>query len=732
MAFLPLSTFSDIRSFVDNLEHSEIKPCINLVRYGIVPSPSDKELWATIPHSLFNKLFSEIIGDDLFFTDLGGLFFKVSTNPLISSTIISLCLAKVPTQDEITERFIASASKEVQVMESTARPPSINWKVFFEPTPYDCFVIPHQKTDCTSFIMKVNAQFRRFRDTISHSRLWPHGTNRGVSVEAQRSLEKLRISEDTSWMQADDYRRSITSLDIVKHFIRNGSWAEGACELKQKWYPSGLTPRTYFAQGGDAIRTSCYIRNFFNDFTDTYIPTDRLARVDGNRLICPDGGHFYIYDLTSFTSSFHEQQSFLRSMAEFFRETVVFLIGPKLSLTEEYLGDLIDAYCDTVNTLPPYTFHDSVLDFSLDSLVFLHHVAGFLGVPGNLASCTLAHGISVGVSIRNDAMQSCAGDDGNVGVSGEHEEEDVRKTIHLLGTFNEEKASSTKNTKQGSYLKRQFKQDGNAGILVDRVDFPLLGAVNVMQMDDPRFPGISNDRKQLRKSIATSMAKLFRDLYLHSQGYYLPGVLEFILLFIKDIYAKGALPTSGMVRNMYGSDLDKETFRIDAAVVFPASERYLRRDPDIVLTEDFLPWVVEVPVVTDEIIEFKENEDWLAFESRIGRSSPTLERLVKLGYLERSETERITLVGEEARRHFRRLTRSDFQAQEYVYTSLEKISNFQLKCIGLSGLDDFHWKELFFDRERVRIPVRHRTIYRDPDRVTDIFSESSIGLEDLY
>lgn len=409
----------------------------------------------------------------------------------------------------------------------------------------------------------------------------------------------------------------------------------------------------------------------------------------------------------------------------------MYLVGPHLELLESDLGVMIEEYCDSVNFLPEFEYHKTILDFSLDSITFFHHVAGFLGVPGNLATCTLAHGIAVGITVKDDDRQSCAGDDGNIGVLDESEEHDAISTINCLGTFHPDKKSTTKESGRGSYLKREFKQVENRGVLVERVDFPLLGAVNCMLRDDPRFPEISKDRHQLRKSISSSMAKLFRDLYVVSQGYYSPGVLEYILLFIKDIYAKGALPTSGMVRGFYGSDLDLESFAIEASVVFPVSERYFRRDPDVVLTEDFLPWIVEVPVWTEDSITFSEGEEWKLGDTRTGRSNPILEKMTKLGFLEREETERITLVGDQARLHFRRYTVSDFQKQEYTYTALDNLSTHQLRNIGLSDSGSDAWVKSFYGSE-VATPLSFRARYKDPDRVVDYLSESSLGLEDLY
>lgn len=224
MAILPVSTYATIREFVDLLETHEIKPCITLVRHGIIPLPFDTELWSKIPHTLFNKLFSSYDDFSVNFSEIGGQFFQVSTNPLISSSIISFCLSKVPTAQEIENSFLVSISKEVQVMESDARPPAINWRVFFRPIPGECFVTPHQRTDCTPFAMRINSQFRRFRDSIRYNRIWPHGTTRGISSAAQSSLERLRCIEETRWMTPADWSNNISSLSVVKHYIRNGTF----------------------------------------------------------------------------------------------------------------------------------------------------------------------------------------------------------------------------------------------------------------------------------------------------------------------------------------------------------------------------------------------------------------------------------------------------------------------------------------------------------------------------
>lgn len=722
------TAYSDIRRFVLSLNELELKPCITLVRYGIVPSPSETSLWPKLPQSLLAKLFS---GNPSLThpSEIGQTFFEVSCNPTISSVILSLALSVKPSPNRVKELFRESLSKEVKVMESSPRSTSINWDIFFKPIPGQCFVTSHQRTDATPQILEVHSALRRFRNRMSYSRIWPHATSRGISKSAQQSLLKLRLKRAKIPLVHSD--SSLCSLDVIRHYIHTSCWPSGICELKQKWYPHGLSPRSYFSQGGEAIRVSSYLRNFFNDLCDSYIPTERFSRVDGNRLRCPPGGHFLIYDLTSFTSNFHEQERLLRSMATFFRGTIVFLIGPSLSLIERDLGDMIDEYCDTVNVLPPYEFNKGILDLGWPYPELHHRVAGFLGVPGNIASCTWAHGVSVGASLLDWSHQSAAGDDGNAGVDDKSEQE-VRKTVSLLGLFHRDKASTTLDTGNASYLKRRFEQIGDRGRMFQRVDFPLLGAINTILEEDLRFPKLSEDRGRMRKSVASSVAKVFRDVFETTQGEISDDVLGFLLQFLDEVYSKAGLPRHGMVRKMYGSSLESVHNRIDAAVVFPLQERYFRRDPDALLCEEFLPWSLEVPIQTDVELSFPDGERWPQGKSFLSRSSRPLEQLVRLGYVLRKESERMTVYGLEAREHFRRLVSEDFREQEFEYESLLEITSDQLKSIGLSGVRDSDWKKLFGVGDTGRSRLSFRRQYQDFDDVVDTsaFFPESIG--DLY
>lgn len=719
------SGFDTIRRFILTLGLDDLKAVILLVRYGISPTPLDTDLLSRIPLSLASILYSN--WPHLQVSTIGQIFFEISGNPIISSSLISMALSVIPDDNTISQAFVDSLSKEVLIMESCPRPASINWSVYFAPIAGQCFPLPHQRFEHSPQVLEIHSAFRRFRNQVRFSRIWPYATTRGIARSTRNSFYSLRQQNKISLVNTS---KVPCSLDVIRHYVHFNQLPSGPCEIKQRWYPSQLKPRTYFAQGGDAIRVSTYLRTFFNDFTDTFLPTERFARVDGSRLKCPPNGFFFIYDLTSFTSNYHEQQSLLRSMADFFRETIVFLVGPALSLKEASIGDLIDEYCDIVNVLPEYEFSKELIDVGLDHIRLVHRVAGFLGVPGNLAICTIGHGITVGTSLASTEFQSTAGDDGNVGILKDQETE-ICQTIALQGIFQREKGSSTEHTPNASYLKRPFRQVDNRGVMIERVDFPLLGSLNCIVSVDPRFPKLSQDKSRLRRSFAASTAKLFRDIFRLSGGVLDSQVKQYILDFLQEIYSKAELPTHGMVRKMYGSDHDRVTRKVDAAVVFPLDIRYLERDPDILICEEFLPWHLEVPVETDNVVRFREGESWRENEEYFGRSSKALEQLVRLGFVEKAETERVVMYGEDARRYFRRLMREDFLRQEFCFRAISTLSSYQLSSIGLSGLSDSELKQHLgnYDRKSNRMTFRRK--YEDLDRQSFLPSDFPT-LGDMY
>lgn len=678
---LPLPKLFDCQGLAATLEEHEWKPCVALVRHGIVPSPQDKTLWASLPGSLVMKFFNRFSDTVFTLTPAGRIFFGIATRPALSSIMISLILSQVPSNEYIERSRLQSVSKELSVMESVPRPATVSWSFLFKPEgrsfPLSATVPPNPRIHRT--ILQALESLRRFYDLRI---LWPYSTRRGISSETARIYTAKTLGKATPWTAGDIGPNSvISSRDIVGYYLHYGEWLPGLCEMKQKWYPSGLTPRTYFAQGGDAIRVSTYLRDFLNEVCDCFVPTNRFDRVEPNRLVTYNNGHFFIYDLTSFTSNFHEQGPFLDALADFFRGVPICLIGPGLELNISDLGEELALYREQINTLPRYWISPRIFsERTLPHVSLIHHVAGFLGVPGNLATCTFAHGTLIGQHTDSTSRQSCAGDDGNVAVEDTRHENNVFRTITTLGIIHKEK---TFITSEGSsiYLKRRFVQEGRQGVLIQRVESISLSLVNSYRIPDPRFPELSVDKKHLRKSVATSVAHFFRSLFEYTAGNYSPDELSFILSFLQQIYTIVELPEGGEVRNIVLDDPDSRK-HTGVSVVFPLKREYLENDPDYLLSQSFTPWLIDVPEQTDTLIS-DFSGDWSQGEIRSCQMDSTLEKLVRYGWLSREQVPRKTLVGEEARGYFRRMFRDEIMSLEYTYTALFDLKSDLLSRIGV-------------------------------------------------
>lgn len=701
-----------VRRLIDSLEETDLKGCISLVRFGSIPTPNDSILLSKISDTLFRRLLQPINDTYGFRLTIDGrTFFSVSTNPLISSSIISFALARIPSDNYMDMARASSMSKEINVMESSARRSTIDWRAFFRhPASQVCLDL-YPEENSWHMYETIYRGFVDFRRRIKHQRMWPYSTLRGVSTPSSK-LYWEEIRSDSSFPErlipAD---RPVSSRDLVRRWIHTGKWTNGPCELRQRWYAHGLVPRTYFAQGGDAVRVSSYLRDFFNDFADCYLPTERYSRVDANRLETYVGGYFFIYDLTSFTSNFHEQTSFLEAASSFFRTTTVYLVGPNLELQEHTIGELLREYIDTINTRAQCTIHEGLIDVGLDLLTLTHRVAGFLGVPGNLAMCTLPHGLHIGPTVDSTRKQSCAGDDAAIGVQDHEHEKRVQRKARELGILQDEKVSGTRNGAASSYLKRKFEQVGQHAVLQNRVDFPLLAPVFSIHKPDPRFPSLSDDPSSLRVKVAGSTASFIRKLFETTSGEYeFTDVAEYILEFIRIIYKTAGLPEDGRVRRLYGSEVSRIERSIEAPVVFPLSLKYLYRDPDICLAEDLLPWTVEVPVLTDETLNFIPGESWRQNDSRKCRSNAIADKLVVLGFLEKEQSDRMVLRGSHARKYFRRLLLREVKEQEFVYTPTQTLTSEQLHAVGL-----IEGGEVIRTRKPPRPPIFTNRVYYDYD-----------------
>jgi hypothetical protein len=397
--------------------------------------------------------------------------------PTVCGIIINMAQSISPTEEEVDEIARDSLLAEVMVNNLERRAPVCNWNAVFDP---ECVSEPLLTTSRPCPITNANIHNRLvvFRSSIAYSTLFPHASRKGVSSETVSNY--YQVCEEVGEVPSDGH---ISPKALLSLYLRTGATVDGRCELKQKWYPTGLKPRSYYNQGGSAYFASMYLRNFFNTLADLFPYTNRLKRVDISRLRFADpDSRFIVYDFSNFTSNFSEQYYFLRALANFFRHTVVFLVGPLLERTPVDIGDLIDAYTDIVNDRPEYYVGDNIISSLRIPVPLAQLQAGFLGVYGNLMTCTVPHGLSARQHVRYDNQLSTAGDDG-LAVDPD-DMRNLEETLHQLGDYAAEKCYFSET---GVYLKLPLVKLVATFMTSFRIMHPNLNLTGCEKISDIRF-----------------------------------------------------------------------------------------------------------------------------------------------------------------------------------------------------------------------------------------------------
>jgi len=148
-----------------------------------------------------------------------------------------------------------------------------------------------------------------------------------------------------------------------------------------------------------------------------------------------------IYDYESFTSNLCEFPRFCEELGHFLRGYEAKRFNTHTGLEEFDLGDLILDYNKTCNVNGEFDVSKVVhMDDGSSRLILEHHVAGMLGVYGNITGSTALHGI-VGLVIAghedriNTIGDNAAGmfDTEVMGVA------EIKDQIRLLGDISDDK-----------------------------------------------------------------------------------------------------------------------------------------------------------------------------------------------------------------------------------------------------------------------------------------------------
>jgi len=660
----PTHDFHRLTTFVSSLTFSERKALITLARSQSIPEYEGSPILFDKVSPILNRLtnsppFLSYAADTL--NEDGEVVVRFLTSPLTTGLLIVYALGVELTDEQVREGKLTSFRKELEATQTRRRDSEWNWPAILDPRNHPNEIIhpvfPRLSHLQSQFSSNIPALRRSYRNKI----IRPHYSNRGVSSQSARWLinrvDKRRIPK---WGPVHSFhrklsRRNICSRDIVHHYVRTGEWADGLTEMKQRWYPSGILPRTYFSWSGPDIANAGYLREFFNDLGDAFTCTDRHNRVQPDWLRHSGASHqgFVFYDLTSFTSWFHEQVPFLRAIADLFRHTVVYLVGEGLTISENDIGSMIDAYTDYTSDFCRFVANGNLCDLDYSERIFTHQCAGFLGIPGNLITCTLAHGLAQAALQSSDRNLQCPGDDIGASFTDRYHMVDIMKLALTLGVLQFEKVYRT--PELCIYLKRLVIETGEGIRLAPMLVFPLLPYLvnpNTRNIRSNRFR--LPDRDKIHARAASVISSFLRDLWRMTHGDIDSESEAIILQFIRLVHDQIGLPYGAIFQGrLYGEDDDGSSHHYpDISVKFPVDDdRCLRWNPDRTFASKYITRMIVRDTTAEKVDQFVSLEEG---ESVIVRNGKGWRFLEDMGYvsIEGIPGEKIELIGSDARDAF--------------------------------------------------------------------------------
>jgi hypothetical protein len=498
----------------------------------------------------------------------------------------------------------------------------------------------------------IRSRLTAWKADLSKRILYPRYSKKTMGCESSFSLGTL-LRPDFS------YGEKLTTFDLEEYYHRTGQTISGPVEMRQAWFFNDLKPRTYFANGASTYFASRYLQTIFNTLLDSFPHTHRKSRFRMRRLRFGSHDRVIVYDYSSFTSSMSEQYYFLNALAEFCKGTNVTILDTFYGLITISLGDLIYSYNEVCNNLPEFRIAESLRDLmDIPDLSFLHQCAGFLGVYGNLASCTILHGLNLAILSGEYDRCSCVGDDamGSFEACIYHQEEegeiietnlstrDIFNGLETCGEISEPKTRvfdpmmevCEDDSRLWTYLKRSLDRVDDELLLGDLLDFPSLGLIIHEECKTSRRPNFDLTPENVAPRFAIQAFTLLRKAHALVDSLTEQDA-HTIFTFLRRSYSLLGLPLDGW---LFGCQDEGHfmTSVLKEVTILPAVPRSseedfhaLRRDPIPFLVDSLRMDGWNAPVVVMDFADDFHSAPGAQFESRGKRVLTVLEDLGYIG-----------------------------------------------------------------------------------------------------
>lgn len=305
-----------------------------------------------------------------------------------------------------------------------------------------------------------------------------------------------------------------TTQGLEWAYSRTGNRLAGPTEMRLAWKWNDLKPRVYYARGPSQYYASRYVQEIFNELIDSLPITNRFFRFFHAGIRLDPDDNLFIYDYTSFTSSLEEVKTFIRALAIHCSGTSISILDTYHGIKTVDLGELLMEYLDECNNFPEFDINKWPEE-CVDEDTMRRNSTGMLGVPGNITSCTLLHGIYLAMILESLLKGKCVGDDAIAATraSEGHFEKDIRGLGEVSMAKGAAWLSSDRFAEEDltwNYVKRSLTRIDDRIVVGDLLNFPTIGAF--FNLNDGIHTHIPMDSFALAKRQATMLWRLCRSV----------------------------------------------------------------------------------------------------------------------------------------------------------------------------------------------------------------------------
>jgi len=351
-------------------------------------------------------------------------------------------------------------------------------------------------------------QFVGLRSRFSNAILYPRGGSKTVGTAVSSQFwdsyyrHGLCFKHDGSSNSVVD---QVTTDDCLRMYQETRGYPSGPVEVRSSWKYSQISPRVYYARGGDVQVAAQYMQEIVNILIDEFPEVHRLNRFSPPREQLLDIDVEVIYDYSSFTSLLDAVIPFVDSLSQFFQGTLVHVVDPVMGLVPMDLGDMFAEYNRVCNHYGDFDISRlSVLEMSQNPI--FQHTCGMLGVEGNIFLATLLHGLHLRF-IAGLHRSRCVGDDARFhfptsdGMLSLSDKEYLLWLLESIGEINSDKLRcferfADPERQSYRYLKRPIHRDTN--VMIEGILLPLPSQIPLLGKLDPYHTFFQSDSHPCR------------------------------------------------------------------------------------------------------------------------------------------------------------------------------------------------------------------------------------------